>query len=441
MGSLDSNPAKERLAGFITLAVILLSTLTLLVATQVDWHSYTQYRLVFSLLQDAAGIQPGTPVNVGGLAYGKVLRVKTGPLLDETGNFRVNTPPLSADTANTLGTFVIFELDSRISLWPSAQICRTATVLGGNVAIQIYDNGFETQTDPVFSKSHTPVIAGATIRASNPPSGMSTIFGGPVALKLDKMYSEISLFYEWFTNQARKEIASQLQTLKSSVDSIRSKVKADTTEWEPRIASLKSTSAEMSRRLGISNSGEQDPTSISAIINKDSPQIRADLDSVQSDYTAIAAEIKNKLSSQMTKAYEDFEKQFTRLKADMESVTAAGKNANDLYAASVSQLSLSGGQITRAFQDLLGGLARAILEKPDDAEFAQQDQLMIARGLALQAQEVQLSVEDLEKLATQMKTNSPQMADEIRQRTAATLAELKKSLDAFNATLQAQYRK
>jgi ElaB/YqjD/DUF883 family membrane-anchored ribosome-binding protein len=440
MGSLDSNPAKERLAGFITLAVILLSTLTLLVVTQFDWHSYKQYRLVFSLLQDAAGIRPGTPVNVGGLAYGKVLRVKTGPLLDETGNFRANTPPLSADTPNTLGTFVIFELDSSISLWPSAQICRTATVLGGNVTIQIYDNGFETQTDPLF-KSRTPLIAGATIRASNPPSGMSTIFGGPVALQLDKMYSQISLFHEWFTNQARKEIATQLQTLKSSVDSIRSKVNADTSEWEPRIASLKSTSAEMSRRLGISNSGEQDPTSISAIINKDSPQIRADLDSVQSDYTAIAAEIKNKLSGQMTKAYEDFEKQFTRLKADMDSVTAAGKDADGLFAASTAQLSLSGGQITRAFQDLLGGLARAILEKPDDAEFNKQDQLMIARGLALQAQEVQLSVEDLEKLAAQMKTNSPQMADEIRQRTAATLAQLKKSLDAFNATLQEQYPK
>lgn len=440
MGSLDSNPAKERLAGFITLAVILLSTLTLLVVTQFDWHSYKQYRLVFSLLQDAAGIRPGTPVNVGGLAYGKVLRVKTGPLLDETGNFRANTPPLSADTPNTLGTFVIFELDSSISLWPSAQICRTATVLGGNVTIQIYDNGFETQTDPLF-KSRTPLIAGATIRASNPPSGMSTIFGGPVALQLDKMYSQISLFHEWFTNQARKEIASQLQTLKSSVDSIRSKVYADTSEWEPRIASLKSTSAEMSRRLGISNSGEQDPTSISAIINKDSPQIRADLDSVQSDYTAIAAEIKNKLSGQMTKSYEDFEKQFTRLKADMDSVTAAGKDADGLFAASTAQLSLSGGQITRAFQDLLGGLARAILDKPDDAEFNKQDQLMIARGLALQAQEVQLSVEDLEKLAAQMKTNSPQMADEIRQRTAATLAQLKKSLDAFNATLQEQYPK
>ena len=440
MGSLDSNPAKERLAGFITLAVILLSTLTLLVVTQFDWHSYKQYRLVFSLLQDAAGIRPGTPVNVGGLAYGKVLRVKTGPLLDETGNFRANTPPLSADTPNTLGTFVIFELDSSISLWPSAQICRTATVLGGNVTIQIYDNGFETQTDPLF-KSRTPLIAGATIRASNPPSGMSTIFGGPVALQLDKMYSQISLFHEWFTNQARKEIATQLQTLKSSVDSIRSKVNADTSEWEPRIASLKSTSAEMSRRLGISNSGEQDPTSISAIINKDSPQIRADLDSVQSDYTAIAAEIKNKLSGQMTKAYEDFEKQFTRLKADMDSVTAAGKDADGLFAASTAQLSLSGGQITRAFQDLVGGLARAILEKPDDAEFNKQDQLMIARGLALQAQEVQLSVEDLEKLAAQMKTNSPQMADEIRQRTAATLAQLKKSLDAFNETLQEQYPK
>jgi ElaB/YqjD/DUF883 family membrane-anchored ribosome-binding protein len=440
MGSLDSNPAKERLAGFITLAVILLSTLTLLVVTQIDWHSYKQYRLVFSLLQDAAGIRPGTPVNVGGLPYGKVLRVKTGPLLDETGNVRPNPPAPLSDTVNTLGTFVIFELDSRISLWPSAQICRTATVLGGNVTIQIYDTGFETQTDPLF-KSRTPLIASATIRASNPPSGMSTIFGGPVALTLDKMYSQISIFHEWFTNQARKEIASQIQTIKSSVDSIRSKVNTDTSEWEPRIASLKSTSAEMSRRLGISNSGEQDPDSVSAIINKSSPQIRADLDSVQSDYTAIAAEFKNKLRGQMTKAYEDFEKQFTRLKADMESVTAAGKDADGLFAASTAQLSLSGGQITRAFQDLLGGLARAILDKPDDAEFNKQDQLMIARGLALQAQEVQLSVEDLEKLASQMKTSSPQMADEIRQRTAATLAQLKKSIDAFNDTLQAQYQK
>lgn len=440
MGSLDSNPAKERLAGFITLAVILLSTLTLLVVTQIDWHSYKQYRLVFSLLQDAAGIRPGTPVNVGGLPYGKVLRVKTGPLLDETGNVRPNPPAPLSDTVNTLGTFVIFELDSRISLWPSAQICRTATVLGGNVTIQIYDTGFETQTDPLF-KSRTPLIASATIRASNPPSGMSTIFGGPVALTLDKMYSQISIFHEWFTNQARKEIASQIQTIKSSVDSIRSKVNTDTSEWEPRIASLKSTSAEMSRRLGISNSGEQDPDSVSAIINKSSPQIRADLDSVQSDYTAIAAEFKNKLRGQMTKAYEDFEKQFTRLKADMDAVTSAGKNATSLYAASISQLSLSGGQITRAFQDLLGGLARAILDKPDDAEFNRQDQLMIARGLALQAQEVQLSVEDLEKLASQMKTSSPQMADEIRQRTAATLAQLKKSIDAFNASLQAQYQK
>jgi ElaB/YqjD/DUF883 family membrane-anchored ribosome-binding protein len=50
-------------------------------------------------------------------------------------------------------------------------------------------------------------------------------------------------------------------------------------------------------------------------------------------------------------------------------------------------------------------------------------------------------VEDLEKLATQMNTKSPQMADEIRQRTAATLTQLKKSLDAFNASLQAQYPK
>ena len=143
----------------------------------------------------------------------------------------------------------------------------------------------------------------------------------------------------------------------------------------------------------------------------------------------------------MTKAYEDFEKQFTRLKTDMDSVTTAGKNANSLYAASISQLSLSGGQITRAFQDLLGGLARAILDKPNDAEFNKQDQLMIARGLALQAQEVQLSVEDLENLASQMKATSPQMADEIRQRSAAILAQLKKSIDAFNASLLAQYRK
>jgi len=37
-----------------------------------------------------------------------------------------------------------------------------------------------------------------------------------------------------------------------------------------------------------------------------------------------------------------------------------------------------------------------------------------------------------------MKSSSPDMADVIRQRTAATLEQLKKSLDAFHATLQTQ---
>ena len=42
MGSLDPNPAKERLAGFVTLAVILCATLLIVLVTQVDWRPYTQ---------------------------------------------------------------------------------------------------------------------------------------------------------------------------------------------------------------------------------------------------------------------------------------------------------------------------------------------------------------------------------------------------------------
>jgi len=225
------------------------------------------------------------------------------------------------------------------------------------------------------------------------------------------------------------------------VDLLRAKVRSDSKEWSARIASLKSNTNEMNQLLGISNAGQQDPQSVSNIFNKAAPQIRADADSIKADYNAVAMEIKEKISPQMTKSYDDFQKQITRLQTDMETALAASKDGYGLYAASIAQLSLSGGQITRAFEDLLGGLMRAILEKPDDAGFDKQDQLMIARGLALQAQEVQLSVEDLEKLATQMNTKSPQMADEIRQRTAATLTQLKKSLDAFNASLQAQYPK
>ena len=441
MGSLDPNPAKERLAGFLTLAVILCATLLIVLVTQVDWRPSTQYRLVFSLLQDASGIRAGIPVQIGGIRYGKVLGVETGPMLDEAGNVRPNAQRPDSANANILGTFVTFELDSKVPLWPSARISRNATVLGGNVSIQIYDTGFELQNNPQVTGPSSPLIANATNRASNPPSGFTTIFGGPVALKLDQMYANFTLFYDWFTQNARKEIVDHFESINASIDSLRANVNSDSNDWQARFASLKSNTAEMNRRLGISNQGEQDPTSYSSIIKQKLPQIRADGTSAHSDYTAVAAEIKNKVSEKMTKAYEDFEKQFTRLKADMDSVTAAGKNANSLYAASISQLSLSGGQITRAFQDLLGGLARAILDKPNDAEFNKQDQLMIARGLALQAQEVQLSVEDLENLASQMKATSPQMADEIRQRTAAILAQLKKSIDAFNASLQAQYRK
>ncbi len=436
MGSLDPNPAKERRAGFITLSCVVLTMLVIVLSTQVDWRSYKRYRLVFSMLQDASGIQPGTPVNVGGILYGKVLQVASGSIATDSTN-----PLANASVQTSLGTIVEFELDSSIPLWASAQISRNATVLGGNVSIQIYDTGFENQTDPLFKSTHAPVVANSTIRASNPPSGMTTIFGGPVAITLDKIYSELSIFHEWFTTQARKEISAQIQNITASVDLLRAKVRSDSKEWSARIASLKSNTNEMNQLLGISNTGQQDPQSVSNIFNKAAPQIRADADSIKADYNAVAMEIKEKISPQMTKSYDDFQKQITRLQTDMETALAASKDGYGLYAASIAQLSLSGGQITRAFQDLLGGLMRAILEKPDDAGFDKQDQLMIARGLALQAQDVQLSVEDLEKLATQMNTKSPQMADEIRQRTAATLTQLKKSLDAFNASLQVQYQK
>ena len=438
MGSLDPNPAKERLAGFLTLAAILCGTLLIVVVTQVDWRPYTQYRLVFSLLQDASGIQPGIPVEIGGIHYGKVLRVETGPMLDDAGNVRPNAQKPDSANANILGTFVTFELDSKVPLWSSARVSRNATVLGGNVSIQIYDTGFELQSNPQAAGPNSPLIANATIRASNPPSGLSTIFGGPVALKLDQMYANFTLFYDWFTQHARKEIVAHVQSINTSIDSLRANVKSDSNDWQARFASLKSNTSEMNRRLGISNKGEQDPTSYSSIIKEKLPQIHADATSAHSDYTAMTAEIKIKFSEKMTKAYEDFQIQFARLQADMQTLTAAGKDANGAYADSVAQLSLSGGQIYRAFQELLSGIVRAILEKPNDAQFSQQDQLMFARELALQAQEVQVAVEDLQMLANQMKSSSPDMADAIRQRTAATLEQLKKSLDAFHATLQTQ---
>lgn len=438
MGSLDPNPAKERLAGFLTLAAILCGTLLIVVVTQVDWRPYTQYRLVFSLLQDASGIQPGIPVEIGGIHYGKVLRVETGPMLDDAGNVRANAQRPDSANANILGTFVTFELDSKVPLWSSARVSRNATVLGGNVSIQIYDTGFELQNNSQSAGPNSPLIANATIRASNPPSGLSTIFGGPVALKLDQMYANFTLFYDWFTQHARKEMVAQFQSINASIDSLRANVKSDSNDWQARFASLKSNTSEMNRQLGISNKGEQDPTSYSSIIKEKLPQIHADATSAQSDYTAMTAEIKIKVSEKMTKAYEDFQIQFARLLADMQTLTAAGKDANGAYADSVAELSLSGGQIYRAFQELLSGIVRAIVDKPNDAEFAKQDQLMFARELALQAQEVQVAVEDLQMLANQMKSSSPDMADAIRQRTAATLAQLKKSLDAFHATLQNQ---
>ena len=438
MGSLDPNPAKERLAGFVTLAAILCGTLLIVVVTQVDWRPYTQYRLVFSLLQDASGIQPGVPVQIGGIHYGKVLRVETGPMLDDAGNVRPTDQRPDSANANILGTFVTFELDSKVPLWPSARVSRNATVLGGNVSIQIYDTGFELQSNPQATGPNSPLIANATIRASNPPSGFTTIFGGPVALKLDQMYANFTLFYDWFTQNARKEIVAHFQSINASINSLRDNVKSDSNDWQARFASLKSNTSEMNRRLGISNEGEQDPTSYSSIIKEKLPQIHADAISAQSEYTAMAAEIKNKVSEKMTKAYEDFQIQFARLQADMQTLTAAGKDANGAYADSIAQLSLSGGQISRAFQELLSGIVRAIVDKPNDAEFAKQDQLMFARELALQAQEVQVAVEDLQMLANQMKSSSPDMADAIRQRTAATLEQLKKSLDAFHSTLQTQ---
>lgn len=441
MGVLNPNPAKERLAGFITIASILIGTLVLIMIMQLDWNKYQQYRLTFSLLQDASGIQVGTPVNVGGITYGRVTRVDSGPLLDVSGNLVINPPIGTSPATAMLGTFVTFQLDSTISLWPSARINRNASVLGGNVSIEIFDTGFENQADPQFESTISPLITNSTIRASNPPSGVSNIFGGAVAMQLDNFYQDFTVFQDWIALEFKKMMTTEFQNIQTSVNSLRVKVNSDIDQWSSRIKSMKANTAEMNRRLGIAYEGEQDQKSFSAVFNNLWPQIQADAQNAKDNYNLIATEFKNTLSNELIKVYQDYQKQFTLLNADLETLGVASKENYAVYALSLAELSLSGGQISRTFENILSELIDAVLDSPNDEEFLRQDQLMIARELAVHAQEVQFALQDVEAVVSQMKTSAPVMMDELRQRTIQTLAELKKALDSFHATLRSQSTK
>ncbi|MCE9619471.1 MAG: hypothetical protein K8R92_06145 [Planctomycetes bacterium] len=439
MSSFDPDPPKERRAGFFALLVILIVVSAIIVMNEVNWKSRTPYRVAFSMLQDATDIAPGTPILVGGIKYGEVLDVAAGAIPGDAVAPEGESDDAVSGTAT--GTLVQFEIDSSIRLWSGVRIYRSATVLGGNVSIHISETGF----NPRLSVARQPLPANSTIRASNPSSGLNSILGGPVAAQLKQMLEDFDPFKDWLMKVARQDFSARFDPIVASFNSARSKIRGDFDEWSPRITALKSSAGDLTRQLGIGDEESQDPQSMSRMVSKVSQQVRGDFDSVRqdaqairADYGAIADDLKSKLGEKMVKAYDEYQLEFARIKTILESLSATGSETGKLWYQMLSEFSLGAGQIDRLFHAVLESVMRAILEKPNAGEINEQERLMVIRMLALRAEEVQWSVDDLEALAKLMEKASPETAVEIRHRAGASLEALKKSLDSFHESLLKQ---
>jgi hypothetical protein len=418
MGSHDPDPSRERRAGFVTLVVILVSTLGIVLTTQIDWRRHAMYRLALSMNQDAGGIAIGTPVHVGGIRYGQVIGVVEGAI------------PAEGATAPTLhGTLVEFEIDASVRLWSGARIYRQATMLGGNVSIEIADTGY----DPRMI-ARQPLPAGTTIRASNPTSGLNALLGPKTAGHLGNFLDDFGPFRDWFANEGRPDASARFDRIWTPFQQLRGMLRADIDLWSPRVAALKTSAGSLVRQLGIGQDKDGDPQSLAQSWSRVAP-IRADFNAAKLDFDASAADLRDRIAPKLQKSFDDFKDCLARARTELGSLVDANTAFQADYAAMLANFSLGGGQISRLFSDVMASLVRALLEKPDGPQIAWGDEMMSLRQIDLQADEVRNCVRDLDTLADRVQAASPDTAAQMRRRIEAAMASLRRSLDALNASL------
>ena len=351
MAAHEPNPLREARVGLVTLCLVLGVSMLLIVLCNVNWGERRVYRVGFRVNQDATGIEPGTPVTLGGLTWGRVLEVTNGEI---AADGRVDVAQLRARPGATRGTLVEFELDTRIELHDGAKVARSATILGGNVQLVVVDTGLmRAGPGGLPTKSRGTLGEGAVVAATEINTGLSTLVGPRAASNIDNIPRQFDAVMKSWNDDIRPGLTAQLEGIQASYAAIDSAIRTDKPGWT---SNVDRATASIERLKAQFDTETPQARTVMADLRRGWSQGSGDLDAVKADYAALKRRFDDDFTPRAERLYEQATSEWDRTKRLLDQVTRAGADSIATYQDFMANSSLMGDQVKLA----LGDLPRAV---------------------------------------------------------------------------------
>lgn len=427
MGAHEPNPLREARTGLVTLSVLLGSTALAIVLASVQWSSRNNYRVGFKVTQDATNIVPGTPVLLGGLQWGRVTRVEHAEFR-ATGSLQDAMQAASAHASR--GTLVEFELDPRIELRPGATITRSATVLGGNVALVINDTGGMRGGRSMPGPVSTPIDQGLVLAAADPADASTTLLGLRAAQNLKELPDQFDRLKAFWRDLYGSRVRAAFERIRDSGLALRDAFNTDQPRWSKAIddtsASMDRLRARFSQDVGSQASLDADISQARARTLAAYDGLKDDIENLKQRFEADAAPKAEALWKRATSEWERTTKLADRLRT-------AGGDSIDAYRDFMADSSLMGGQISRTLQTPLLAALRAVfgvaVAAVDTDMITRLERYDAASQLVIATDDLRRANDALQHLADQAKPDHPELSRNLREQATRAVTAFRSAVE------------
>jgi hypothetical protein len=412
MGAHEPNPLREARAGLITLSTVIGATVLSIAIATIQWGQWNTYRVGFRITQDATNIVPGTPVILGGLQWGKVVRVEHAEFR-ATGS--MEDALRAAQTHASRGTVVEFELDPRITLHPGATISRSATFLGSNVALVINDTGSMRGGRSMPGPRSTPIDQGIVLAAADPVDSRVALLGLRAAKSLEQLPDQFEAIKANWARLYAKQVRTAFAALQEQAIQLRDAFVGDEPRWS---GAVERTSQAMDRLRARFANGTPGTPSLDETVRATSTRASADWDALKVDAEALKERFLKDAEPRAMDLWRRSRSEWARTTELLDRLRKAGGDSADAFYDFMADSSLMGGQISRTLETPLLAALRAVfgvaVAMVDSDMITRMERYDAASQLVIATDELRRANEALEKLAADAKEPAPGLSQELR---------------------------
>lgn len=416
----EANPVRETRVGFVTLSLVLGVSALLIVLCNIQWTARNRYRLAFRVSQDVTGLQPGTPVTLGGIQWGTVLSVVPGEIPAQGSA----TAATQGTRLSSRGTLVTFDLDSRIQLWDNAKIACYTSMLGGEAQLVIHETGLmqEINQRGIPTMTRQRLSEQTVLSASSRDNGMVSLLGTRLGAQMARLPEHLEALQKAFADHIGPDFRAQRDPLTASFDQLSGRITADREAWSSPLDRASASMQRLQARFGSDGA-------LVRTVDEGWKQLQPSSDAVMADLKSLQAQFDRDVEIRATRLWDQASAEWKRTQQVSAAIDRAGRGAYAWWGDFMADNSLMGGQISRTFDDLLGSLLRALLGKPGEDGMRRLRRFEAASRLVVATDDLRHANDALQQLADGMQAVDAARAQRIREDASRAIVQFRAAVE------------